>query len=89
MLALVFRERSLGFRGSRKCSRDTYPESYITEYTQCAKIKHRKLCPQVLLDENLDMHDGGHNWSDANPPRHPDIPAHIRQFWPWLSGKNP
>jgi len=22
-----------GFRESRRCSRDTYPESYITEYT--------------------------------------------------------
>ena len=28
-----------GFRESRRCSRDTHPESYITEYTQYTKIK--------------------------------------------------
>ena len=26
-----------GFRESRRCSGDTYPESYITEYTSCTK----------------------------------------------------
>ena len=27
-----------GFRESRRCSRDTYPETHITEYTKCTKI---------------------------------------------------
>jgi len=28
-----------GYRESRRCSRDTYPESYITKYTTYTKIK--------------------------------------------------
>ena len=29
-----------GFRESRRCSRDTYPESYITKYTLVYEDKH-------------------------------------------------
>ena len=32
-----------GFRESRRCSKDTHPESYITKYTQYTKIKLFKL----------------------------------------------
>jgi hypothetical protein len=32
-----------GFRESRRCSRDTYPESYITKYTQHTKRKYFKV----------------------------------------------
>ena len=33
-----------GFRESRRCSRDTYPESYITEYTLVYADKTVRLC---------------------------------------------
>jgi len=29
---------TLGYRESRRCSRDTYPESYITEYTSIRRL---------------------------------------------------
>jgi len=31
---------SEGYRESRRCSRDTYPESYITKYTSIRRLKH-------------------------------------------------
>ena len=55
-LNIFFRE---GFRETRRCSRDTYPESYITEYTPYTKTIFRCLsmflcpsffeCPSLFL----------------------------------------
>ena len=37
-----------GFRESRRCSRDTYPESYITEYTSVYEDKHGVGAPEAI-----------------------------------------
>ena len=33
LLGGIIKEEAEGYRKSRRCSRDTYPESYITKYT--------------------------------------------------------
>ena len=42
-----------GYRESRRCSRDTYPESYITEYTsirrKCARLRPSDGCSGEAL----------------------------------------
>ena len=38
-----------GDHESRRCSRDTYPESYITKYTAYTKTKHEFTCVRVLV----------------------------------------
>jgi len=44
-----------GFRGSRSCSRDTHPESCITEYTQSTKIISVIERRGALLYSNLEL----------------------------------
>jgi len=85
-VALAFDAFWEGFRESRRCSRDTYPESYITEYTQYTKIR---ICGFERRRDTLTpgprrkLASGGRckatwksesklPWREAGPPDHHD-----------------
>ena len=42
-----------GSHESRRCSRDTYPESYITKYTSIRRLT--PLCEQNLAEKGVDL----------------------------------
>ena len=51
-----------GYHESRRCSRDTYPESYITEYTLVYKDKAKA---EATAESQRDRFEKERQWTQA------------------------